>query len=208
MIAKINTVLASASPRRLELLNLINICPEVLIPEVMEEAAADEEPEKFVSRIAMEKGQFVRKRDHFDSLIISADTIVLSEGEIMGKPSEREDAFRMLRSLSGRVHKVITGVSLLYRDRSIIKSSITDVKFSNITNREINYYLDNEIYLDKAGAYAIQGKASIFVEEIKGCYFNVMGFPLNLFYSMIRGLDISIEDLLLTNVNGENGVLL
>ena len=204
MSVKINTILASASPRRLELLNLINIIPEVLIPEVVEETMTGEVPRKFVSRIAMEKGKFVRKKDHFNSIIISADTIVLKEKKIMGKPSGREDAFKMLRFLSGEGHKVITGVSLFYKDKCIIKDSTTDVKFSNITDREINYYLDNEIYMDKAGAYAIQGKASIFVESIKGCYFNVMGFPLNLFYSMIRDLDISMEDLSIDNVNGEN----
>ncbi|MCK5003462.1 MAG: septum formation protein Maf [Candidatus Aminicenantes bacterium] len=195
MKVKINTILASSSPRRLELLNLINIKPEVHNPQVKEEILSGEDPESFVSRIAVEKGKYIRKNNYSDNLIISADTIVLIENRMIGKPSGREDAFRMLEFLSGKIHKVITGVSLLYKDKEIIKNSVTEVKFSNITGIEINKYLDNESYMDKAGAYAIQGKASIFVEKISGCYFNVMGFPLNLFYSMIKILDISLEDL-------------
>ncbi len=195
MNEKINTILASSSPRRLELLNLINIKPEVQNPRVKEEILAGEDPESFVSRIAAEKGKYIRNASYSDDLIISADTIVLIENKMIGKPSGREDAFRMLELLSGKIHKVITGVSLLYKDKEIIRNSVTEVKFSNINGREINKYLDNESYMDKAGAYAIQGKASIFVEKINGCYFNVMGFPLNLFYSMIKILNISIEDL-------------
>ncbi len=195
MNKKINTILASSSPRRLELLNLIDIKPEVQNPKIKEDILPGEDPENFVSRIAVEKGKFIRKTKYSDDLIISADTIVLIEKRMIGKPSGREDAFRMLELLSGKMHKVISGVSLLYKDKEIIKNSVTEVKFSNITAWEISKYLDNESYMDKAGAYAIQGKASIFVEKINGCYFNVMGFPLNLFYSMIKILDISIEDL-------------
>ncbi len=195
MNKKINTILASSSPRRLELLNLINIKPKVQNPKVKEAILAGEDPESFVSRIAVEKGKYIRNANYSDDLIISADTIVLIENKMIGKPSGREDAFRMLELLSGKIHKVITGVSLLYKDKEIIRTSVTKVKFSNINGREINKYLDNESYMDKAGAYAIQGKASIFVERINGCYFNVMGFPLNLFYSMIKILNISIEDL-------------
>lgn len=195
MKVNINTILASSSPRRLELLNLINIKPDVQIPKIKEELQSGEDPETFVSRIAVEKGKYIRSTNYSDKLIISADTIVLIGKKVIGKPSGRDDAFRMLELLSGKSHKVITGVSLLYKDKEIVSNSVTKVKFSNITVKEIDKYLDNESYMDKAGAYAIQGKASVFVEKINGCYFNVMGFPLNLFYSMIKTLDISINEL-------------
>lgn len=195
MKIKINTILASSSPRRLELLNLINIKPEVQIPKIKEDILSGEDPERFVSRIALEKGKYIKRKNYSDYFIISADTIVLLDKKVIGKPSGRDDAFRMLEVLSGEIHKVITGISLLYKDKEIVKNSITEVKFSNITREEIDKYLDNETYMDKAGSYAIQGKASVFVEKINGCYFNVMGFPLNLFYSMLKILDISIDDL-------------
>ncbi len=195
MNRKIKTILASSSPRRLELLKLIDIEPEVLSPMIPEDILSGEPPERFVSRMAVEKGNHVRRDDHYDSLIISADTIVLIDKKMIGKPSGREEAFEMLKILSGEKHNVITGVSLIYRDKEIIRNSVTEVNFSNISSIEINKYLDNESYMDKAGAYAIQGKASVFVKNINGCYFNVMGFPLNLFYSMLKILEISIEDL-------------
>ncbi len=204
----IRTILASSSPRRLELLSLINICPEVKHPEIEEKVLKDELPEKFVSRMAIEKGEYIHSMDYFNDLIVSADTVVISGEKIIGKPEGRADAFRMLSLLSGKFHKVLTGVSLIYRDEIISRNSVTEVKFSEINKNEINYYLDNEVYMDKAGAYAIQGKASVFVEKIDGCYFNVMGFPLNLFYSMIKELGISIEDLFCENISEGNVSLL
>jgi len=195
MEKKIDTILASASPRRLELLNLLNIYPEVMIPEIDEIPLEGEFPENFVSRIAYEKGRSIADRINSEILVISADTIVLINNMIIGKPSGREDAFKMLKLLSGKEHKVITGISLIYRGDKRIENSVTEVKFSELSDIEIDYYLDSERFLDKAGAYAIQGNASIFVERINGCYFNVMGFPLNLFYSLIKRLKISLNDL-------------
>ena len=195
MAKKINTILASASPRRLELLNLLNIYPDVKIPELDEIPVEGELPGNFVSRIAYEKGRSIAEKNNSENLTISADTIVLLDNMIIGKPSGREDAFKMLKLLAGKEHKVITGISLIYRGDKRIKNSMTEVKFSQLSDKEIEYYLDTEIFLDKAGAYAIQGNASIFVERINGCYFNVMGFPLNLFYSLIREFNISLNDL-------------
>ena len=154
-----------------------------------------ESPVSFVSRIAYEKGRSIAEKNNSEILTISADTIVLLDNMIIGKPSGREDAFNMLKLLAGKEHKVITGISLIYRGDKRIKTSVTEVKFSQLSDKEIKYYLDTEIFLDKAGAYAIQGNASIFVERIKGCYFNVMGFPLNLFYSLIRDFNISLNDI-------------
>ncbi len=195
MPPKIKTILASSSPRRLSLLNLIGINPEVKKPDITENIIKGEAPKRFTKRVAIEKGKFVQNNKNYIDLIISADTIVYCNNRIIGKPKNRDDAFRMIKLLSGRIHKVVTGVSLIYMDKNICKISETDVKFSNITKSEIDYYLDNEKFIDKAGAYAIQGKASLFVEEIKGCYFNVMGFPINLFYSMLKKINISFTKL-------------
>ncbi len=195
MKKKINTILASASPRRYELLNLIHISPEVIIPEIVEIPLKGESPENFVTRVALEKGLSIAKNHSSSNLIISADTIVLDGDNIIGKPESREDAVKMLKILSGKRHKVITGLSVLFKDKKIAGTSVTDVEFSDLSNIEIEDYLNTELFMDKAGAYAIQGKASIFVKKIDGCYFNVMGFPLNLFYTLIKELNIFLEDL-------------
>lgn len=191
----IQTILASASPRRLELLNLLSIFPEVRIPCIDETPMSGEIPDRFVQRTAVEKGMFILKEIGREGLIISADTIVLDRENIIGKPDGRESAFNILKILSGKVHRVITGISLLYKGKQRYGVETTEVEFSNLSDKEINYYLDTEEYMDKAGAYAIQGKASIFVKRIEGCYFNVMGFPLNLFYSLITDLNIGLKDL-------------
>ena len=195
MKKKVKTILASASPRRNELLNLIHIYPEVKIPEIEEIPLQGELPENFVTRVALEKGLFIAKNQHSSNLIISADTIVLDGDKIIGKPVNKEDAVKMLTILSGKRHKVITGISLLFNGKENAGTSVTEVEFADLSNIEIKNYLNTESYMDKAGAYAIQGKASIFVKKIDGCYFNVMGFPLNLFYTMIKELNIILEDL-------------
>lgn len=192
---KINSILASASPRRLELLNLLNIYPEVHIPETLEIPIPGELPCSFVSRVAYEKGLSIAEKQDPAILTISADTIVLSGDKIIGKPTGRDDAFEMLRVLSGKKHKVITGISLISNGNRRVGNSVTEVEFAEISSDEISQYLNTEIFLDKAGAYAIQGKASIFVKRINGCYFNVMGFPLNLFYTLLKELKITLTDL-------------
>ncbi len=200
MKSKVNTILASSSPRRLELLKLINVFPKVEIPEIEEKRKDDESMPEFVKRIAIEKGEEVRRRNDHRNLIVSADTIVFIKNRIIGKPEGRKDAFEMLSILSGEVHEVITGVSLLYNNKCIFDMSYTSVKFSKMSEFEINYYLDNENWSDKAGAYAIQGIASIFIERIEGCYFNVMGFPINMFYNMIKETGVNFIDIT-SNVN-------
>jgi septum formation protein len=185
-------VLASASPRRLELLQLIGLNPEIIAPDITEIKRPDESPAVFLERMAIAKGIEVYKKKFFSRLLISADTVVLLDGALIGKPTDRKDAFRMLNQLSGRRHEVLTGISLMYQGETSFEISRTGVYFKELADSEINFYLDHENFLDKAGAYAIQGRAAIFVERIDGCFFNVMGFPLNLFYRMIkkRGLDL------------------
>jgi septum formation protein len=185
-------VLASASPRRKELLQLIGLTPEVIPPDIEEVLQPAETIDTFLERIAIAKGIEVYKRKFFHSLLVSADTVVLLNGSLIGKPANREDAFRMLNRLSGQRHEVLTGLALMHEGETSFAISRTHVYFKKLGGQEIEYYLDHEEYMDKAGAYAIQGRAAIFVERIDGCYFNVMGFPLNLFYRMLdkRGLHV------------------
>lgn len=185
-------VLASASPRRKELLQLIGLNPEIIIPDIDEMAKPGESPAVFLERVAIAKGIAAYKKNLFSHLLISADTIVLLAGQLIGKPADREEAFRMLNRLSGQRHEVLTGIALIYQGETRFEIARTAVHFKELSKNEIDFYLDHENFLDKAGAYAIQGRAAVFVERIEGCFFNVMGFPLNLFYRMAgeRGLNL------------------
>ena len=171
-------VLASASPRRKELLQLIGLAPEVIPPDIEEAARPGEAIGDFLERVTIAKAIEVYKKKFFHSLLISADTVVLLDDTLIGKPANRADAFAMLRRLSGRRHEVLTGLALMYQGETRFAISRTRVFFKTLDDGEIDFYLDHENFMDKAGAYAIQGRAAIFVERIEGCYFNVMGFPL------------------------------
>ncbi len=185
-------ILASSSPRRRELLRLVGLEPEILVSSVEETKRQGESVRDFVRRVAIQKGKEVYKEEFYDIPVVSADTIVYINRTILGKPVNRQDAFLMLQTLSGNVHEVITGVSVLYKGESCYDLSATKVYFTKLSAKEIDFYLDNDEYADKAGAYGIQGKASVFVEKIAGCYFNVVGFPINLFYNMLKNIGIEI----------------
>lgn len=187
-------VLASASPRRKELLQLIGLDPEIIPPDIDEVSRPAEAIDAFLQRVTIAKGIEVYKKKYFSSLLISADTVVLLGDSLIGKPADREDAFRMLNRLSGQCHEVLTGLALMYRGETRFDISRTHVYFKELDDREINFYLDHENFMDKAGAYAIQGRAAVFVERIEGCYFNVMGFPLNMFYCMVKERGLSLYD--------------
>lgn len=190
----IPVVLASASPRRRQLLQMIGLQPVVEIPRVNEEILAGENIETHLERICMAKAFAVYHKRYFNHLLLAADTVVICEEKTLGKPSGRDEARQMLASLSGRRHDVFTGIATLYRGASAFAVSRTAVFFKKIQPREIDFYLDREEYLDKAGAYAVQGLASLFVERIEGCYFNVMGLPLNLFYRQIQDMGLVLFD--------------
>ena len=187
-------VLASASPRRKELLQLIGLNPEIIIPDVDEILRPGESPEVFLERVAVAKGIDVYRKKFFSHVLISADTVVLLGDELIGKPKNRQDAFRMLHRLAGKQHEVLTGISLMCQGETSFGISRTAVYFKELAENEIDFYLDHENFLDKAGAYAIQGRAAVFVERIEGCFFNVMGFPLNLFYRMIMDRGFNLYD--------------
>lgn len=170
-------ILASGSPRRQELLKFITedfeICPvnaDETIPEGM--------PVQMAAAFLADKKASACAKLFPDKIIIGCDTIVLHDDEIMGKPENREDAFRMLRKLSGEVHSVMTGVSLYYNTQTSVFTTETRVEFYTLSDNEINAYLDTGEPFDKAGAYGIQGKGSLLVRGIEGDYFNVVGLPV------------------------------
>jgi septum formation protein len=179
-------VLASQSPRRRELLGCAGI-PFVVRPSSVDEARiGDEDPGEHVRRLAREKAQSVACGP--DEIVLGADTVVVIDGEVLGKPSDPEHAARMLRQLSGRAHEVVTGICLRTSNRLIVDMESTRVRFVRLSEEEIAAYAASGEPLDKAGAYAIQGLASRFVGRIEGCYFNVVGLPVALVWRHLKEL--------------------
>ncbi len=181
-------ILASASPRRAELLRNAAI-PFVVEPaHVSEQPAAHETPADYAQRLARDKARAVFVR-HPRGAVLGADTVVVVDQHLLEKPTDEADAARMLRLLSGRTHQVITGVCLVAPDFEQTEAEITQVVFSPLSDREIAAYVTSGEPMDKAGAYAIQGIASRWVERIEGCYFNVVGLPVPRVYRMLRAAE-------------------
>lgn len=181
-------ILASASPRRKELLSNAGFDFETRVSHVEEVHRAGETPEEYVSRLARDKALAVAGLVVSGSLVLGADTEVVIDGQILGKPRNAEDAARMLRLLAGQVHLVITGVCLASAPDRIVSSkhAVTSVTFCRLDDQEIRDYVQSDEPLDKAGAYAIQGLASKFVTHIEGSYSNVMGLPIHVVYEMLK----------------------
>jgi septum formation protein len=178
-------VLASASPRRRELLHNAGFEFAVQPANVPEQLMEGENAGEFVQRLAREKALAVfRQRPH--DLVLGADTIVLVEGEILGKPRDAEDALRMLQKLSGRTHHVTTGICLTGAGFCDTRSETTAVSMAALTGDDMRGYIAGGEVFDKAGAYAIQGRASRWISRIEGDYFNVVGLPVSLLYRMLR----------------------
>lgn len=180
-------ILASASPRRQELLKLVLPKFDIVPAEVDETVMAGERPFELVQRLARQKAATVWEL-HPDAVVLSADTIVVCAGEMLGKPSSPEQARRMLGKLSGQTHEVLTGVCLHAHETCQTDFALTRVHFSVLSDQEIDDYVRSGEPMDKAGAYAIQGGAARFVEWIHGCYFNVVGLPVSLVYRMLQKL--------------------
>lgn len=185
---KYNIILASASPRRRELLSGLGVSFETLCLPGIDESFPDSLPANEVAGyISVKKAEAYKQQMQTNQLIITADTVVVSENRILGKPHSRENAVEMLRFLSGKTHHVITGVTILTTDKQKTFSVSTDVTFANITDEEINYYIDCYQPMDKAGAYGIQEWIGfIAVESISGSYFNVMGLPIQRLYQELK----------------------
>ncbi len=185
-------ILASSSPRRRELLASIGLRFDVIpsnIPEVRQDGEA---PEEYVARLSRDKAEAIA-RAHESRWIVAADTTVLLEDELLEKPVDAADARRMLATLAGRTHIVYTGVTLQRLDRHYrdTRVSESEVRMLPLNEREIEWYVATGEPLDKAGAYAVHGKAAMFIDSIHGSYTNVVGLPLALLFQMLRkaGLD-------------------
>lgn len=182
-------LLASASPRRREILQSLGFEFEILPSDVDESEVPWSDPvdsARLLAEIKAVEAQRARPR----KTIIGADTIVLCDGKVLGKPADAGEAARMLDTLSGRMHEVVTGITLIHPPNiRIIEAESTKVFFRRLLDGEISRYVDTGEPFDKAGAYAIQGYASAFIERIDGCYFNVVGLPVARLFSMFRRLE-------------------
>ncbi|MBS1808282.1 MAG: septum formation inhibitor Maf [Acidobacteria bacterium] len=175
-------VLASASPRRAALLRAAGISFSVRVANVDETQFPDEAPDIYVARLSRTKALAVAQPDE---IVLGADTTVVVGGKTAGKPIDIEDAKRMLRLLSSNWHEVLTGVTLVRKGESLTEVATTRVKFAAMTEEEIAWYVKSGEPDDKAGAYAIQGLASRFIERIEGSYSNVVGLPIETVYKML-----------------------
>lgn len=188
-------LLASASPRRAEILRDAGISFSVLSSAVDETPVPGETPQQHVQRLADAKGELVAARAVGPAIILAADTVVVLDGQILGKPRSTDEARRMLELFSGRTHSVITGVTLLrlpeMARRQFVETTL--VHFNKLSRDDISRYLATEEPYDKAGAYAIQGQAGRYIPRIEGCYFNVVGLPLAHVVSALRELGWSEE---------------
>jgi septum formation protein len=184
-----NLILASASPRRRELLKLAGFQFEVRSRPVEEVRAQGESPRDYVTRLAREKADAAYQNP--GEIVLGADTTVVLDDRILEKPHHAASAKAMLRALSCREHLVLTGICLKHHSKTIVDCESTRVSFVALDEREIENYVASGEPMDKAGAYAIQGLASKFVDRIEGCYFNVMGLPLAMLYRHLKSLAVS-----------------
>lgn len=182
-------ILASASPRRAQLLRQIGLPFVVRVSNACEETNAPSDPIEHVLELSRRKAEDVAAQVQA-GLVLGVDTIVVLNRDILGKPSSPEEAKRMLRRLSGRTHDVFSGLTLIRAEDGQMRSdfSRTEVKMRVLSDEEIEAYVATGEPLDKAGAYGIQGRAALFIEEIHGCYYNVVGLPLSKFVKMLKAM--------------------
>lgn len=183
-------VLASKSPRRKELLGLLDLEFQIITADIDESMNPTLPVSDEVARLSFEKAAAIRLMVSDDTVIISADTVVELDGKVMGKPKDKADAFNMLKSLSGNTHNVLSGVTVMQGDKNLSQVVTTKVCFRELTDTEIDAYIDTLEPMDKAGAYGIQGRGSKFVQKIDGDYFNVVGLPICTLSLMLKNFDI------------------
>lgn len=186
-------ILASKSPRRREILADLGLEFEILTADT-DESCNLTNPRAFVEELALRKGRAVADKLDGDTIIIASDTVVACNGEILGKPKDRADAGRMLDMLSGTKHDVISGVALISKGKEAVASEVTHVIFDKLTDSDKEIYLNSNEPYDKAGAYAIQGLASMWIKGIEGDYFNVVGLPVKRLHDLLLtefGIDMA-----------------
>ncbi len=181
-------ILASASPRRKEIFDFIGV-KVLVVPSNYHETTFTNNPRKLVKQHALQKALAIKEKMDSDCLIIGSDTIVVHNKVIFEKPKCKEEAVNFLELLSGETHSVYTGISIVYKNFILQDFEKTRVTFKILTKNEIEEYIATSEPFDKAGAYGIQGYGSQFIEKINGCYFNVMGFPVNNFYNLLKQIE-------------------
>lgn len=177
-------ILGSQSPRRKELLGLFHIPFTVKVADIDEAMDPSRPPAEEVARVSRAKAEAISRSA--GDVVIAADTIVVLEGEVLGKPRDEADAIRMLTALSGRDHQVMTGVTVLRDERALTHTEITDIHFRPLSQKEIAAYVATGEPMDKAGSYGIQGGAALFAEKLHGDYYNVMGLPVCRLWQMLQ----------------------
>jgi septum formation protein len=183
----VRLILASSSPRRAELLRAAGFAFQVEPVDIDERLVPGEDPRTYVARLAREKSDAVPTRDT-EMFVLGADTSVVVGNELLGKPADAEEATQMLRKLSGRAHEVLTGVAVRRGARAAHAVASTLVEFTTLSDADIEWYLASGEYDGKAGAYAIQGRASRFIDRIDGSYSNVVGLPVATVHRLLREL--------------------
>ncbi len=196
MLESVNLILASASPRRRELLAQAGFSFAVHPAHIPEDPLPGEDPIAYVTRLAREKAEAVlhellsKTPAPAQLVVLGADTTVTLDNQILAKPADPAHAARMLRQLSGRTHHVITGVAVVTADSTQVAAEVTAVHFLSLSDQEIGDYVATGEPMDKAGAYAIQGRAARWIPRIEGCYFNVVGLPLALVTALLEPLGV------------------
>lgn len=187
-------LLASTSPRRREIINYFSLPFTAVSPDFDEEGFPFQDPpEEFVCMLARGKAKSVQAK-FFESIVIAADTIVYKESKIFGKPQSFEEAVNYLSDLSGKWHTVYTGVSVCYKNQEFYQAEATQVLFNELSRKQIEQYLTHAEWRDKAGGYAIQMQGGLIVRCIKGCYYNVMGLPINTLHDLLLKVGINLWD--------------
>ena len=179
-----NIILASQSPRRKELLGLLRLPFTVRVADIDETMDIARPAQDEVARVSRLKAEAVPREK--DDIVIAADTIVVCQGRVLGKPKDEADAFSMLKLLSGRDHQVMTGMTVLRGDQAVSCTEITDIHFRELSDSEILAYIRTGEPMDKAGSYGIQGGAAVFAEKLVGDYFNVVGLPVCRLYRILQ----------------------
>ena len=185
MIQLPKLILASGSPRRSEILSSVGWEFTKEVPDIDETEQVGEQPGNYVVRLAGEKARAVAAK-YPENIVIGADTTVVIDQQILAKPNDLDDAKRMISMLSGRWHEVLTGVAVVAEGETRAGIQRTRVKFAPMTHDEINFLAEEGDPLDKAGAYAVQAQAALFIEGIEGDYWNVVGLPISLVYSLVQ----------------------
>lgn len=169
-------ILASQSPRRKELMGLLRLPFTVRVADIDETMDPAKAPFEEVARVSRLKAEATPRQD--TDIVIAADTIVVCEGQVLGKPKDEADAFQMLRLLSGKAHQVMTGLTVLQGGKAVTCTEVADIHFRDLSDKEIGDYIATGEPMDKAGAYGIQGGAALFADRLEGDYYNVMGLPV------------------------------